>query len=351
MRRELEERIVNAAVAAGVQGRGFMDELTIILSDYDISRRETEMVIWAEDENVELLKRFIIAKTIKGLSPRTLKFYQKTVSNFLERVNKPARMITADDIRLHLAIRLKRDEASQVTVGNELRNLRSFFGWCHREGLIETDPCYRVDAIKLPKTKKEAFSEIEVELLRRYSRPGKEKAAVELMLSTGCRVSELVGIRIDDIKDDSIIVHGKGNKDRKVFLNAKAIIAVNEYLSMRKDTNPYLFPKGVFKFGSGYTTSPQKAYEESMKPENIMPNEPTDKSTIEHWMQRLGKRAGVKNCHPHRFRRTCATFALKRGMPILSVSKMLGHEQISTTQIYLDLSDEDLEADHKRYVV
>lgn len=351
MRHELEQRIINAAIAAGIEGREFMDELTIILSDYDISRRETEMVIWAEDENVELLKRFIIAKTIKGLSPRTLTNYQQCVKQFLNRVNKPARMITSDDIRLYLAIRLKRDGVSTVTAGNELRDLRSFFGWCHREGLIDSDPCYKVDPIKMPKTKKEAFSEIEVELLRKYARPGKEKAAVELMLSTGCRVSELVGIRIEDIRDDSIIVHGKGNKDRKVFLNAKAIVAVNEYLGMRTDTNPYLFPKGVNYFQQPGTYNAKTAYGDSMKAENIMPDEATDKSTVEHWMRKLGKRAGVKGCHPHRFRRTCATFALKRGMPILSVSKMLGHEQISTTQIYLDLSDEDLEADHKRYVV
>lgn len=168
-------------------------------------------------------------------------------------------------------------------------------------------------------------------------------------MSTGCRVTELSMIRIDDLKEDKLIVHGKGQKDRTVYLNAKAQMAVKKYVQEREDSNPYLFPKGIWMDGA----KGMKRKEQGMwykHPEYVQEG-CTDKSSLESVVRKIGRRAGVEKCHPHRFRRTCATFALRRGMPLVQVSKMLGHENIDTTQIYLDLSEEELEQAHKKYVV
>ena len=171
---------------------------------------------------------------------------------------------------------------------------------------------------------------------------------VEILLSTGCRVNELAHIKKTDIKNDSILVHGKGDKDRIVYLNAKAQIALERYMSEREDKSEYIFPKCSGNIKDKRINSVKRNW---YKYKDMVANEPSDVTNIETTVRRIGNRAGVKNTHPHRFRRTCATFALRRGMPIEQVSKMLGHEQISTTQIYLDLAEEELEQAHKKYVV
>ena len=175
---------------------------------------------------------------------------------------------------------------------------------------------------------------------------------VEILLSTGCRVNELANMKVTDIEDDQITVLGKGNKYRTVYLNAKGVMALHKYLAERSDTNPYVFPKGKTVAGGIYAKMTHNAKHDFYKnPELLEPDTHMDKSSIGATIRNIGHRAGVEKVHPHRFRRTCATFALHRGMPIEQVSKMLGHEQISTTQIYLDLSREDLAAAHRKYVV
>lgn len=175
----------------------------------------------------------------------------------------------------------------------------------------------------------------------------KELAIIEIFLSTGCRVSELVDMQTSDIKDNTLVVHGKGNKDRTVYLNAKAQIAIENYIKDRTDNNPFLFPK-MIKVTGMKRNKLRNAFRYA---ENVMESGHMDKSSVEQTVRRIAKRCDVQGAHPHRLRRTCATFALRRGMPIEQVSKMLGHEQISTTQIYLDLDERDLEMAHKKYVV
>lgn len=181
---------------------------------------------------------------------------------------------------------------------------------------------------------------------------------LEIMLSTWCRVSELAGIKISDFSEDreSVLIHGKGQKDRICYMNAKAKIVLVQYMSYRDDNNPYLFPS------CKYTATEKQAFSSGTKKlkreelcnwwhyEEYIGDGHIDKSSIESKIRRLGKKAGVDNTHPHRFRRTGATFALRRGMPIEQVSKLLGHESIETTQIYLDISDRELEQSHKKYV-
>ena len=163
----------------------------------------------------------------------------------------------------------------------------------------------------------------------------------------------MTSMRIDEIETDKIIVHGKGEKDRTVFLNAKAQLALQKYLDCRKDNNPYIFPKSAYagditKFTTGVPKTEQKKW--YCKADMVHATEPCDKGSIESMVRDIGKKAGVSKVHPHRFRRTGATFALRAGMPIMTISKLLGHANIAVTQVYLDINDEDLESEHGKYV-
>lgn len=348
MKSELINKIIQMLIKDGCYRQEMQAELEIILSEYEVDKRHTEVMVINEDENQMLIRKFITAKIVKGLSDRSLEYYKNTIDQFLSRVQKNVADVTADDIRLYIALRRKRDGVTDTTAGNELRNLRSFYNWLYTEELIENNPISKVEPIKQAKTKKEAFSEYEVELIRNECRTSRETAMVEILLSTGCRVNELAHIKRADIKGDSVLVHGKGNKDRLVYLNAKAHIALERYMGERKDKSEYIFPKCLATLLDGKINSVKRDW---YKEPDLVANEPSDTGNIETTVRRIGRRAGVKNTHPHRFRRTCATFALRRGMPIEQVSRMLGHEQISTTQIYLDLTEEELEQAHRRYVV
>lgn len=323
-------------------------DISIVLSKYVVTSGCTEVGPVFTDRNEELLKRFLIAKTVKGCSKRTIKYYGEEIKKFLQRVNKTIDDITAEDIRLDTALRIRRDKVSKTTAGNTLRCVRSFFNWMQKEDLIQKNPMFKVDPIKKDKTQKEAFTEMEIEKMRAAVRDEREAAIIEVLLSTGCRVSELTHIRIDEIEGERVLVHGKGNKDRYVYLNARAELAVHRYLEKRKDSNPYLCPKGKPAAGLKKTGHSARSWWEY--PENIDEGM-MDINSIRATTQKIAKRVGVAQANPHKFRRTCATMALKRGMPVEQVSRMLGHESIETTQIYLDLNDEEMAYVHRKYVV
>lgn len=349
MRAELKSRIVQLLVKHDKLYSGFSEELEIILGDYDIGRRSTELSVIDETSDQVLIQRFVTAKIVKGLSERSLHYYTTTIRFFLNYVHKSIKDVASDDIRLYLAMRLKRDGVTDTTAGNELRNLRSFYNWLYTEELIKTNPISKIEAIKQKKVKKKAFTEYEIELIRNACRTSRETAIVEVLLSTGCRVNELANIKREEVKGDSILVHGKGDKDRIVYLNAKARMAIERYIKERNDESEYVFPKSAVRVDSDIRIRTAKGVWYTNP--DMVANEPAAISSIESVVRKIGKRAGVEKVHPHRFRRTCATLALRRGMPIEQVSRMLGHEQISTTQIYLDLSERDLEQAHRKYVV
>ena len=280
-----------------------------------------------------------------------MEYYKKELVNILDEIGKPADEITTDDIRYFLAIRQTRDKISKTTANNQLRVLRSFYSFLIADELVSKNPCLKIERIKTTKIKKEAFTELDVEKLRGVCTTNRERAVVEILLSTGCRVTELVNIKIKDVNDGKILICGKGDKYRTVYLNAKSTLSITNYLAERKDNNPYLFCGGYFSeiVNKGRKHEEQKNWYQD--PNQVTEDTPTDKGTIEQLCRKLGKRAGVEKVHPHRFRRTCATFALRHGMPVEQVSKMLGHENVSTTMIYLDLSDEELQQAHRKYVI
>lgn len=351
MKDELINRIICmfTELDPGIDIENIKSKLYIIMKDVSVSQIETALAVRDETVNDSMLRRFIASKMVKGCTPATIQIYNKMIKMILLKIGKPCTDITRDDVRIYIAYRLAQDRISKVTANSELRFLRSFFAWMTTEEIITKNPMLKIDPIKQDKVKKKAFTEIECEKIRAVCKSSMDTAIVEVLLSTGCRVSELCQMRIDELKAGEITVHGKGNKDRIVYLNARAEIALQRYLSERNDANPYIFPKGLCATSEAGRKNKNNPlwYQDS----KLIGDGMRDKSSIESMMRKLGKRSGVENVHPHRFCRTCATFALKRGMPIELVSKMLGHEQLTTTQIYLDISDEELENAHKKYVL
>lgn len=338
----MKEQIINDMCM--MFGRAFTDIdlntvrniITLSLADYEITKQSKAVTVYEGDSNENMMKAFLVAKKVNGASDKTIKLYAFILGQFFRKTGKRFDECSANDIRIYFAKRELDDKVSAVTRNNERSVLSSFFQWLTDEELLDKNPMRKVPKIKERKVQKKAFSNMELEMIRANCKNETETAVIEILISTGCRVSELCGITPDDIEDDRVTVHGKGNKDRVCYLTAKAQLAIREYMQ----TDYYRKRKA---HGSEYLFM-RKRFEgdECLKPVGT--------STIENMTKRIGRNAGVKNCHPHRFRRTCATMALERGIPIERVSHMLGHESIETTQIYLDLTEEGMRDAHRKYV-
>lgn len=325
--------------------------IMMALSKYEIKKDETEIVTYQGDVNEEILKKFIMAKIAAGRSPRTIKEYKGTLTKVLQRIGKPYSQITANDVRIYLALRVNRDGVSKTCANNERRDMSAFYSWLQKEEILLKNPMAKVETIKTTKEKKKAFSNMELEKIRFACRDEYERALIEVLISTWCRVSEIAEIKIEDIRENKITVHGKGDKYREVYLTAKAQLAIDAFLKRRKDKSVYLFPKGkhiqdIEKRG----IKQSELHLWWINPENIVAGM-RDQGSLESTVRNIGKKAAVEKCHPHRFRRTGATMALRAGMPLIEVSKLLGHESVGTTQIYLDIEDSQLEKTHEKYVI
>lgn len=302
--------------------------LTLVLQKYCITDNVGELVPYSETESAAIVKHYIVVKTIEGCSERTLKYYRNEITGFFAAMQKPVSMITTNDIRYYIAVKLN-SGVSKVTADNTLRILRSFFRWAATEEIIKRDPTLPIKKIKADKVIKKPFSEEELEKLRDYMDNTRDKAIMEFLFSTGARVSEVCALNKSDIDflKEQCIVFGKGHKERYVFLNAKSIFWLKKYLSERDDNNPALFVS------------------------LDTPHDRLKASAIETRLRDAGRECGVENVHPHRFRRTAATYALRRGMPVDQVRQMLGHTQIQTTLLYACTDDEDTKTSHRKYVV
>ena len=329
----MQEQLINRILLEMEQDLGgselkrLKDVLTVECSKYSITEQKNEVVIYDETSDIAAYRQFFVSKKIQGLSNGTLNLYMHTINLFMRSARKPFSDVTTNDIRLFIANREMIDNVSKGTLARERGCIVRFFKWLCNEEYIAKDPGTRVEAIKVPKRKKQEFSELEIEKLRSVTANSKEALVIELLLSTGCRVSELVSLyfRDYDQENDSITVIGKGNKQRTLYLNAKAKIALNHYL---KDV-PHI--AGPLFFGQ---------------------TEGKEMTTagVQKLVKRLGERAGVTNVHPHRFRRTAATMARRHGMPIELVMNFLGHESIDTTLKYSMIGDEELKLSHQKFV-
>lgn len=306
----------------------FKANLTILLNEYDITPKKTEVAIYDKDSyNHSLINKFLANKKIAGMTHKTIEYYGARLNYIFNEINKPINLITSDDIKVYLAKRQIKDKLSNKTLNNEWRVLSSFYNWAIRDEELSKNPMYQVDKVKERKTKKKALNDMECELIRNSCESLRDKALVEILFSTWCRVSEIEGMNISDIEDDQLTVTGKGEKERIVYLNSKAQLALKNYLEARTDNNDALFV-GL------------KA-----------PYNRLSKNGIENNIKKIGLKANVNNVYPHRFRRTGATIALRTGMSIDKVSHLLGHESIETTQVYIDIKDAELKEAHKKYVV
>jgi len=279
--------------------------------------------------NIEYMDMFISAKRIEGCSERTLAYYKSTIEHMLSLIVKPLRQVQTDELRTYLAEYQLINNCSKTTVDNIRRNLSSFFSWLEAEDYIIKSPIRRIHKIRTGSKVKETLSEECIERLRDSCLHIRDLAMIDLLYSTGIRVGELVNLNIGDInfEERECIVYGKGNKQRKVYFDAKAKVHLKRYLEHRNDYNEALFVTLDSPF-------------ERLKI-----------SGVEIRLRKLGRLASLdQRVHPHKFRRSMATRAIDKGMPIEQVQKLLGHQQIDTTMHYAMVNQSNVKISHRKFI-
>ena len=321
----MEEKIVSV-----------LNEMSEYLSIAQMKKlQEVIIKTFAENEvakidisNDEFLKMFLAAKRIEGCSDRTINYYEATVAHLLSQIEVNVRKITTEEIREYLSNYQKRNNCSNVTIDNIRRNISSFFSWLEEEDYILKSPMRRIHKIKTKTVVKNVISDEEIEKLRDNCREKRDLAIIDLLYSTGIRVGELVNLNIDDIDFEGreCVVYGKGDKERRVYFDAKAKIHLKEYIESRTDRNKALF---------------------------VTLDAPYDRlkiSGVEIRLRKLGRRLHLARIHPHKFRRSMATRAIDKGMPIEQVQKILGHSQIDTTMQYAMVNQSNVKTAHQKYM-
>jgi len=279
-------------------------------------------------ENDRLLEVFIAAKRIEGCSEKSLKYYYATIRIMFGALDKPVREISTDDLRSYLADYQKDRDSSKVTIDNMRRIFSSFFSWLEDEDYILKSPVRRIHKVKTEKTIKETFSDEGLELLRDACEEIRDLSMIDLLASTGMRVGEMIQLNREDInfQERECVVFGKGSSERVVYFDARTKIHLLNYLNGRDDNNPALFVS---------LTSPH---------ERLLIG------GVETRLHEIGKRAEVQKVYPHKFRRTLATRAIDKGMPIEQVQRLLGHVKIDTTMHYAMVNQTNVKNSHRKFI-
>ena len=294
------------------------------LSEYEITERCTDLVP-QDDINEKLIRRYQACLIVDGKSEKTAYQYTRTAKKLSDLIRKPFPEMGAYDVRFFLAIEKERG-LSNSSLENTRANLSAFFQWLTDDEVIPKNPVSKIKPIKCPKEVKEAFSDVELDALRSSCRSIKERALIEILVSTGVRVSELASMEVKDVDLNTLavhVVHGKGSKERITYMTAVAAKHLLSYLRQRKEDGPALF------------------YNKN--------HAPLGSDGIRHILNTIAKRAGVTNVHPHRFRRTFATNLARRGMEIQEIQKLLGHTNINTTMVYVQTDDSKVKASYQKY--
>lgn len=275
----------------------------------------------------DTVRSWLDTKRLEGRSDRTCECYRQTVDRLGDYLGRDPWDATTQECRGFLAF--LQPNNSNVSINNNRRNMNSYFAFLEDEDIIDKSPMRKIHHVKEEKRVKKPFNDEELERLNDSAESLKEKAVIAFLSTTACRVGELVGVRIEDVdmQEREVKVFGKGGKERVTFFDAKTKIAIANYLASRDDDCPYLFVN-----------------------DNAAEKHRCTTGSIERIVANVGKRANVENAHPHRFRRTVATRAIDRGMPIEQVKDLLGHSQIQTKMIYASVSKENVKASHRRYV-
>ena len=278
--------------------------------------------------NSSLLDLFLTAKEVEGCSSRTITYYESTLKHMDSSIGQPYTKICSDDLRKYLSDYESNRSAGKMTIDNIRRIMSSFFSWLEDEDYIVKSPVRRIRKVKTATTAKEVLSDEDLETLRDNCPSLRDLAIVDMLASTGMRVGELVGLNISDVnlQERECVVTGKGNKQRPVYFDARTKLHLTEYLRSRNDDSPALF---VTLRGSRQRMSI---------------------GGVESRLRSLGKRSRIDRVHPHKFRRTLATHAIDKGMPIEQVQKLLGHARIDTTMHYAMVNQSNVKASHRKYL-
>ncbi len=281
-----------------------------------------------ETKETDLVTVFLAAKRVEGCSQKTVQYYDSTIRNVLNAIGKDVKQITTDDLRCYLDAYQQEHKISKVTIDNIRRILSTFFAWLEDESYIIKSPVRRIHKVKTCKTVKETYSDEALEIMRDNVDHIRDLAIIDMLASTGIRVGELITLdRVDiDFVNRECVVLGKGNKQRKVYFDARTKIHLQNYLASRTDDNPALF------------VTLQAPYNRLLI------------SGVEIRLRKLGRRLGITKVHPHKFRRTLATMAIDKGMPIEQVQQLLGHQSVDTTLQYAMVNQNNVKISHRRYI-
>lgn len=274
------------------------------------------------------VEAFISAKRIEGCSEKTLKYYQSTIGALLTTLGKSAQQLTTEDLRDYLTNYQRKRQSSKVTIDNIRRILSSFFSWLEDEDYIIKSPVRRIHKVKTAKVVKDTYTDEELELMRDNCRSVRDLAMIDLFASSGMRVGELVALNREDINfsERECVVLGKGDKERMVYFDARTKLHLQDYLAERTDTNPALFV--------------------TLR----APHERLQIGGVESRLRNLGQQLHLQKVHPHKFRRTLATTAIDKGMPIEQVQQLLGHQKIDTTMHYAMVKQQNVKLAHRKYI-
>lgn len=294
------------------------------LFGYEVTESKNEDTS-AEQDFTEL---FLSAKRIEGCSEKSLKYYQATIEAMITGISKSVKHITTDDIRTYLTEYQTKKQSSRVTIDNIRRILSSFFSWLEDEDYILKSPVRRIHKVKTASNIKETYSDEALELMRDNCVEIRDLAIIDMLASTGMRIGEMVLLNREDIdfNERECIVFGKGDKERVVYFDARAKIHLQDYLSSRTDDNAALFV--------------------SLK----VPHKRMTIGGIESRLRNFGKQLGLQKVHPHKFRRTLATMAIDKGMPIEQLQQLLGHKRIDTTLQYAMVKQSNVKIAHRKYI-
>lgn len=281
-----------------------------------------------QNDNIRLLELFLSAKRVEGCSEKSLKYYRSTITLMLETINKRVQEIETDGLREYLTNYQKKKQSSKVTIDNIRRILSSFFSWLEDEDYILKSPVRRIHKVKVASTVKETYTDEALEQMRDNCNNLRDLALIDMLASTGMRIGELVLLNREDIDfaERECVVFGKGDKERVVYFDARTKIHLQNYLNSRTDSNNALFV--------------------SLK----APHERIKIGGIEVRLRQLGKRLGIPKVHPHKFRRTLATMAIDKGMPVEQLQRLLGHQRIDTTMRYAMVKQQNVKIAHKKYI-
>ena len=299
-----------------------------ILHDTLCQCLEEERLKANDDDNQNFVKVFLAAKRVEGCSEKTVRYYDSTIRNVLDSIGKNVKAVTTDDLRMYLDEYQNRSGASKVTIDNIRRILSSFFSWLEDEDYILKSPVRRIHRVKTGTNIKETYSDEALELMRDNCSELRDLAIIDMLASTGMRVGEMVLLNRNDIdfNERECIVFGKGSKERVVYFDARTKIHLQNYLESRTDDNPALFV--------------------SLK----SPHERLKIGGVEVRLREFGKQLGLQKVHPHKFRRTLATMAIDKGMPIEQLQQLLGHRKIDTTLQYAMVKQSNVKIAHRKYI-